>query len=48
MMLVSHSSEVQLQALILFFFFFFHSPVRSYQEGIWETLDKIDAGLVKY
>lgn len=28
--------------------FFFHSPVRSYQDGIWETLDKIDAGLEKY
>lgn len=37
---------VQLQALI--FFSLFHSPVRSYQAGIWETLDKIDAGLVKY
>lgn len=31
-----------------FFLFFFSSPVRSYQDGIWETLDKIDAGLVKY
>lgn len=30
------------------FLFFFSSPVRSYQDGIWETLDKIDAGLVKY
>lgn len=41
-------SSCRLRSFFFSIFFFFHSPVRSYQDGIWETRNKIEAGLVIY